>query len=62
MEVYRDQTHLISAKSSHKLGRVVTYYLHSLDLRLTEQLFRNFHKDCVQRKIHRAEREKLKYE
>jgi CelD/BcsL family acetyltransferase involved in cellulose biosynthesis len=27
-----------------------------------DTLFRNFHKSCVQRKIHRAEREKLTYE
>jgi len=40
-----------------------TFYFHSLDLRGSlESLFRNFHKDCVQRKIHRAEREALTYE
>lgn len=45
------------------LSRFETYHLHSLDLRLSEtQLFRNFHKDCIQRKIRRAEREKLQYE
>jgi lipid II:glycine glycyltransferase (peptidoglycan interpeptide bridge formation enzyme) len=45
------------------LGRLSTYHLHSLDLRPSEaQLFHNFHKDCVQRKIRRAERENLKYE
>jgi CelD/BcsL family acetyltransferase involved in cellulose biosynthesis len=45
------------------LGRLVTYYFHSLDLRPSlEALFKRFHKDCVQRKIHRAEREKLQYE
>jgi hypothetical protein len=45
------------------LSRLVTYHFHSLDLRpRTEQLFQNFHKDCVQRKIRRAEREKLQYE
>jgi lipid II:glycine glycyltransferase (peptidoglycan interpeptide bridge formation enzyme) len=38
-------------------------YLHGLDLRPSlEELFRNFHKDCVQRKIRRAEREGLVYE
>lgn len=55
----------VSCQPSHHtdLSRVVTYYLHCLDLRpSTEQLFRTFHKSCVQRKIHRAEREKLKYE
>ena len=40
-----------------------TYSLHSLDLRKsTQDLFSNFHKDCVQRKVRRAEREKLHYE
>ncbi|HTA24112.1 MAG TPA: GNAT family N-acetyltransferase [Terriglobales bacterium] len=40
-----------------------TYSFHRLDLRKNEQdLFRSFHKDCVQRKIRRAEREKLHYE
>jgi len=46
-----------------ELSRDVTYFLHRLDLRPTTlELFRNFHKDCVQRKIRRAEREKLQYE
>jgi hypothetical protein len=45
------------------LSRFVTYRFHLLDLGpSSEKLFRNFHKDCVQRKIRRAEREKLKYE
>ena len=36
------------------------YSFHSLDLRKSAQeLFQTFHKDCVQRKIRRAEREKL---
>lgn len=40
-----------------------TFRLHTLDLRPTlDQLFRGFHKDCVQRKIRRAEREGLAYE
>lgn len=46
-----------------ELSQFKTYQLHSLDLRVSEaQLFRNFHKDCVQRKIRRAERENLTYE
>src|SRR5262249_40551519 len=46
-----------------KLGKSAVYYFHSLDLRKSRQdLFRSFHKDCVQRKIRRAERESLKYE
>jgi hypothetical protein len=46
-----------------QLSRGVTYFLHRLDLRATaEELFHKFHKDCVQRKIRRAERERLQYE
>lgn len=50
--------------SSHtKLGRSVIYCFHRLDLRLsTEKLLQNCDKNSVQRKIRRAEREKLKYE
>jgi CelD/BcsL family acetyltransferase involved in cellulose biosynthesis len=45
------------------LGESLTYQFHRLDLRKsTQDLFRSFHKDCVQRKIRRAEREELKYE
>lgn len=37
-------------------------FLHTIDLAKSSQaLFRTFHKDCVQRKIRRAEREALKY-
>ena len=39
------------------------YRVHTLDLRTDKQtLFKNFHKDSIQRKIRRAEREKLHYE
>ncbi len=39
------------------------YFFHRLDLGPSApELFRKFHKDCVQRKIRRAEREKLQYE
>jgi CelD/BcsL family acetyltransferase involved in cellulose biosynthesis len=50
--------------SGHTLfARGVTYCFHRLDLsRSAQELFRTFHKDCVQRKIRRAERENLKYE
>jgi CelD/BcsL family acetyltransferase involved in cellulose biosynthesis len=49
--------------SLSRLGRSTTYSLHRLDLRKSrEELFRNFHKDCVQRKLRRAEKEKLSYE
>lgn len=40
-----------------------TFYLHRLNLRpAPEALLRSFHKDCIQRKIRRAEREGLTYE
>jgi Acetyltransferase (GNAT) domain len=46
-----------------EIGKSTAYYFHRLDLRKTkEELFRGFHKDCVQRKIRRAEREALEYE
>jgi hypothetical protein len=45
------------------LRKTLTYQFHRLDLRKSAQeLFHGFHKDCVQRKIRRAEREALKYE
>jgi len=45
------------------LGRGATYSFHRLDLRPSiGDLVRKFHKNCVQRKIRRAERENLKYE
>jgi hypothetical protein len=37
------------------------FHLLSLDAP-SDQLFRNFHKDCIQRKVRRAEREDLRYE
>ncbi len=40
-----------------------TYLSHSLDLsRNCDLIFRSLHKDCVQRKVRRAERESLEYE
>src|SRR5262249_18470366 len=39
-----------------------SYCFHSLDLSgISADIFRNFHKDCIQRKIRRAERENLVY-
>jgi len=45
-------------------GKSLTYCLHRLNLsgRSAQELFHNFHKSCVQRKIRRAERERLKHE
>jgi lipid II:glycine glycyltransferase (peptidoglycan interpeptide bridge formation enzyme) len=55
--------------SPHSVGRTCnlakseSFSLQLLDLRPSlDTLFRNFHKSCVQRKIHRAERENLTYE
>ena len=40
-----------------------TFYLHQLDLRpKLDILYNGFHKDCIQRKIQRADREGLTYE
>jgi hypothetical protein len=49
--------------SNARYGKHLTYCFHLLDLTQDlQQIFRRFHKDCVQRKIRRAEKEKLKYE
>ena len=49
--------------STTGMDKLFTYRLHRLNLHgSTENLFQNFHKSCVQRKIRRAEREGLKYE
>ena len=46
-----------------KLSRSAVYCFHSLDLRPSmEKILQRCHRDSVQRKIRRAEREKLKYE
>jgi CelD/BcsL family acetyltransferase involved in cellulose biosynthesis len=43
-------------------GRSATFWLHRLDLRPgLDQLYRGLHKDCVRRKLRRAERESLEY-
>jgi hypothetical protein len=45
------------------LHKSLTYSIHRLDISGSKQeLFNNFHKSCVQRKIRRAERERLRYE
>src|SRR6185295_4310071 len=42
----------------HGFSRAATYHLHRLDLRPSLDILRKgFHKDCIQRKISRAERE-----
>jgi lipid II:glycine glycyltransferase (peptidoglycan interpeptide bridge formation enzyme) len=44
-------------------GRGEEFLFHALDLQPSlDTIFHNFHKSCVQRKIRRAEREKLDYE
>jgi hypothetical protein len=46
-----------------ELARDHAYVFHRLDLRPPlEAIYSGFHKDCIQRKIRRAEREKLQYE
>lgn len=51
------------AARTGELTKSESFSLQTLDLRQTlDQLFHNFHKSCVQRKIHRAERENLIYE
>ena len=46
-----------------EFGRANTYALHRLDLRPSlDALHKGFHKNCIQRKIRRAERESLTYE
>jgi len=45
------------------LGKDHSYVFHRLDLRPPiETIYRGFHKDSIQRKIRRADREKLQYE
>lgn len=46
-----------------RFGSATTYSLHRLDLRPSlDVLYQGLHKDCIQRKISRAEREGLTYE
>jgi hypothetical protein len=46
-----------------EFSRAITYTLHRLDLRPSlDALHKGFHKDCIQRRIRRAERESLTYE
>jgi hypothetical protein len=46
-----------------RFSRSTTYHLHRLNLRPSlDALRKSFHKDCIQRKIVRAERESLGYE
>ncbi len=48
---------------STRLGQSNRYCLHAIDLRPSiDAVFRNFHKNSVQRKIRRAEREAIAYE
>jgi hypothetical protein len=48
---------------SNRFCPTTTYHLHRLDLRPSlDALRKRFHRDCIQRKIQRAERESLGYE
>jgi CelD/BcsL family acetyltransferase involved in cellulose biosynthesis len=53
----------VTADADARFEKAQTFCFHRLDLRPAgADLFRSFHKDCVQRKIRRAEREALRYE
>jgi hypothetical protein len=53
----------IEPGSTTEFSKCITYFLHVVDLRQSlSQLFSSFHKECVQRKIRRAERERLQYD
>src|ERR1700733_6694175 len=53
----------IFAEVSRELIKTATFCSPRLSLRPSlEEIFRTFHRDCVQRKIRRAERESLSYE
>jgi CelD/BcsL family acetyltransferase involved in cellulose biosynthesis len=53
----------MAAETSMRLSLAASFCLHRLDLRPSiDEIFRRFHRDCVQRKIRRAERESLSYE
>lgn len=57
IEIRADSLHVSSLMS---LEKAQTFCFHKLDLRPDlDELFAGFHKDCVQRKIQRAEREGL---
>lgn len=50
-------------RAQSPFGPAASYYLHQLDLTPgLEAVHRGFHRDCIQRKIRRAEREKLTLE
>jgi hypothetical protein len=45
------------------LGKIKGFWSHKIDLGPSlDQLFRSFHRDCIQRKVRRAEREALSYQ
>jgi CelD/BcsL family acetyltransferase involved in cellulose biosynthesis len=60
----------IEIRSTDQMGQTLAHFataqsfcFHVLDLRPSEEdLFKSFHKDCVQRKVRRAEREGVEYE
>lgn len=57
----RPRTSVCASMPEFVIGK--TFCFHALDLSLdSEQLFRSCHKDCIQRKIRRSEREGLTYE
>ena len=59
----RPMATVLSSATAMGLQQSEKYYLHTLLLEPPpDTLFRNLHKDCIQRKIRRAETEKLVYE
>ncbi len=51
------------ADPGNKFQATESFYFHELDLRPSlEQLFKNLHKDSIQRKIKRAQKEQLSYD
>lgn len=54
---------LLNRETAELATAVAHYYCHKIDLRSNlKTIFSNFHKSCIQRKIERAERERLEYE
>ena len=63
MEVRRNPSRGIALPDCATFDKAKAYIFHELDLRPNlDELFRELHKNCVQRKIRRAEREDLMYE
>jgi hypothetical protein len=61
IEIRGEKSELLSLRTRLKPGQI--FFLHKINLRPSlDDLFQRFHKDCIQRKIKRAEREGVEYE